>query len=51
MIFEIQGDLNNLDDMTKQVILDELYDYLIEEGYSEKEAKMQVEVHEYELNN
>lgn len=51
MIFEIQGDLTNLDDMTKQVILDELYDDLIAEGFSDEEAKMQVEMYEYELNN
>ena len=51
MIFEVHGDVSHLDDMTKQIILDELYDDLLEEGFSEADAKFQVEMYEFELNN
>lgn len=51
MIYEFPENFNKLDDITKSIILEDYRDSLIEEGCSEKEADMYVEMVEFELND
>ena len=49
MIFEFPENWSELDPITKSVILEEYEDGLREEGYSERDIKMQLEMIKYEL--
>lgn len=49
MIFEFPENWSELDPITKSVILEEYEDCLIEEGCSEEDIKLQIEMIEYEL--
>lgn len=51
MIFEFPENWNELDSITKEVILEEYADCLREEGWKEDEIKMQLDVIEYELES
>ena len=51
MIFEFYGDHSKLDPMTRDIILQERYEDLIDEGYSKEEAKMMIEMLKYELDD
>ena len=50
MIFEFPRNWDKLDPITKEVILEEYEDSLREEGCSESDIKMQLEMIEYELD-
>ena len=49
MIFEFPENWDELDPMTKSVILEEYKDELREEGCSENEIKMQLDIVKFEL--
>ena len=49
MIFEFPSNWSELDPITKSVILEEYEDCLKEEGCSERDIKMQLELVKYEL--
>ena len=51
MIYEISNldEFKNLDNMTRDILLSEFEEELIDEGFSEEEAKMQREILEFEL--
>ena len=49
MIFEFPGNWSELDPITKSVILEEYEEGLREEGCSERDIKMQLEMVKYEL--
>ena len=49
MIFEFPPNWSELDPITKSIILEEYEDYLREEGCSERDIKMQLEMVKYEL--
>ena len=49
MIFEFPSNWSELDPITKSVILEEYEDCLREEGCSESDIKMQLEIVKYEL--
>ena len=49
MIFEFLSNWSELDPITKSVILEEYEDCLKEEGCSERDIKMQLEMVKYEL--
>lgn len=52
MIYEINPDeFKNLDKMTQDILLSEFEEELIDEGFTEEEAKMQREMMEFELFN
>ena len=49
MILEFDGNFNDVDPITKQVMLDEFYEELLDEGFTTSEARMQVDIIEGEL--
>lgn len=49
MIFEFSSNWSKLDPITKEVILEEYEDCLIEEGHSEENIKIEMEMIKYEL--
>jgi len=51
MIYEISNldEFKNLDKMTRDILLSEFEEELIDEGFSEEEAKFQREMLEFEL--
>lgn len=49
MIFEFPSNWSKLDSITKNVILEEYKDCLREEGCSESDIKIQLEMIKYEL--
>ena len=49
MIFEFPSNWSELDPITKSVILEEYEDCLREEGCSESDIKIQLEIVKYEL--
>lgn len=53
MIYEISDpdEFKNLDKMTQDILLSEFEEDLIDEGFTEEEAKMQREMMEFELFN
>lgn len=53
MIYEIYNpdEFKNLDKMTQDILLSEFEEELIDEGFTEEEAKMQREMMEFELFN
>lgn len=53
MIYEISDpdEFKNLDKMTQDILLSEFEEELIDEGFTEEEAKMQREMMEFELFN
>jgi len=53
MIYEIHNldEFKNLDKMTQDILLSEFEEELIDEGFTEEEAKMQREMMEFELFN
>lgn len=53
MIYEIHNldEFKNLDKMTQDILLSEFEEELIDEGFTEEEAKMQREIMEFELFN
>ena len=50
MIFEFPSNWTKLDSITKSAILEEYEDCLIEEGCSESDIKMELEIIKYELD-
>lgn len=51
MIYEFPANWNELDPITKEVILEDYADSLREEGCTENEIKIQLEMVEFELND
>ena len=53
MIYEIHNldEFKNLDKMTQDILLSEFEEELIDEGFTEEDAKMQREIMEFELFN
>ena len=49
MIIEIDDSFKDLDKMTQNIILQEYYEDMIEEGISEENAKIQIDMIKYEL--
>lgn len=49
MILEFDGNFKGIDPITKQVMLDEYYEELLDEGFTTSEARMQIEIIEDEL--
>ena len=49
MILEIDEGFKDLDKMTQDIILQEYYEDMIEEGISEENAKIQLDIIKYEL--
>ena len=48
-IFEFYSDHGKLDPMTKQILLQEYYEELLDEGFSPENAKIQMEMLKFEV--
>lgn len=49
MILEFDGNFNGIDPITKEIMLDEYYEELLDEGFTTSEARIQVEIIESEI--
>lgn len=48
-VFEFYGDHSKMDPMSRKIMLQEFYEELLDEGFSEENAKIQTEMMEFEL--